>query len=285
MRRIWSVAIPRDGRDEDSWRRIGDVVRGWSRRATITPVGDVMWLADTESAEVADALSDELAALRVEPLRSARTVYDDEDYAEADLIGVFGVDLTLDPPFVLDADRALTPDPPCPRCGHHDAFDVRVSEPLRIDPTLLDGRAADGSRPGPRGWEVANLPTGGLLLSARLLDRFEAAGIRGLEREPVLHPDGRVSRRAAAIRAGTVVLTPCPRHTRIEGDPFCPVCGTAHGSLDGFFWMPRGAVGDADAVSRHPHGAAMLYLSRRAYDLLDGVPGVRRGDPVRICAD
>src|SRR6476469_4712050 len=107
VRRIWSVAVPRGGRDEESWRRVGDVVRGWSRRATITPVGEVMWLADTDSASVAEDLAEAAVALGAEPMRSARTVFDDEDYAIADLIGVFGVDLTLDPPFVLDEDRAL----------------------------------------------------------------------------------------------------------------------------------------------------------------------------------
>ena len=85
--------------------------------------------------------------------------------------------------------------------------------------------------------------------------------------------------------ARTAVLTPCPRHTRIEGDPFCPACGTAHGSLDGFFWMPRSLVDDAEVVSRHPHGAAMLFFSPRAYALLAEVPGVRGGDPVRVCDD
>lgn len=285
MRRTWSVAVARDGRPDAAWQRVGEVMRSWAGDATITPIGEIMWLADTSSAAVADALAHDVVEVGAQPLRSSRTVYDDEDYAAADLVGVTGIDLSLDPPFVRNAAKAYRADPPCPRCGHHDPFDVTVVKPPRIDEAMLDAPAPDGSQPGPQGWEAVNLPNGGLLLSTRLVTALRDAGIRGLAIEEVLDVRGATSARMAALRAPVAVLTPCPRHARVEGAPSCPACGAAHGDLDGYFWMPRSVVGNAEIVSRHPHRAAMLYVSPRAYAILGDVPGIRRGDPARVCED
>ncbi len=49
--------------------------------------------------------------------------------------------------------------------------------------------------------------------------------------------------------------------------------------------MPRSVVGNAEIVSRHPHRAAMVSVSARAYAILGGLPGIRRGDPARVCED
>lgn len=279
MRRTWSVAVARDDRLGVDWKNVGQVMASWTDRAAITPVGEVMWLADTGSAEVADALSDAVTALGLTPLRSSRTAYEDQDYATADFIGVTGADLSLQPPFVLG--DPFREDPPCPECGHHDAFDVTRVRQIRIDESLLDAPAPDGTRPGPNGWEVVNLPDGGLLLSTRLLTEVAA----GLAVENVLNAHGEVSSRMTALPAAVAVLTPCPRHTRFEGEPPCPLCGTARSSLDGYFWVPRSAVGSASVVSRHPRRAAMLHVSRDVFAVLADVPGVRRGDPIRVCED
>lgn len=285
MRRTWSVTVARYDQPETQWRRVGEVMRSWSADATITPVGEIMWLADTGSASVADALAHAVGAVGAEPLRSSRTLYDEADYTTADLIGITGVDLSREPPFVRNEARAYRAVPPCPRCGHQDPFDVTVVEPPRIDEDLLDAPAPDGTRPGPQGWEVVNLPNGGLLLARRLADAVRDSGIRGLVTEEVSDASGATSTRVVALRAPVAALAPCPRHTRVEGGAFCPTCGAAHGDLDGYFWMPRSAVGDAEIVSRHPRRAAMVYVSARCYAILGGVPGVRRGEPVRVCAD
>lgn len=285
MRRTWSVAVARDDRPDAAWQRVGEVMRSWAGDATITPIGEVMWMADTSSAAVADALAHAVLAVGAQPLRSSRTVYDDEDYAAADHVGVTGIDLPFDPPFVRNEAEAYRVGPPCPRCGHHDPFNVTVVEPPRIDEAMLDAPAPDGSQPGPQGWEAVNLPDGGLMLSTRLVTALRDAGVRGLVIEEVLDARGATSARMAALRATVAVPTPCPRHTRIEGAPFCPACGAANGDLDGYYWMPRSVVGNAEIVSRHPHRAAMLYVSPRAYAILGEVPGIRRGDPVRVCED
>lgn len=285
MRRIWSVTVARDAGQNATWQRVGKIMQSCKNDVTVTPIGEIMWLADTESGAMADALAEDLARVGAQALRSARTVFDDEDYAAADFIGVTGVDLSLDPPFVPNAAEAYHAEPPCPQCGHHDALDVTVSEPPRISEALLDRPAPDGSQPGPHGWEAVNLPNGGLLLSTRLFAELRDSRVVGLASEEVLDPSGAPSARMTALRAPVAVLTPCPRHSRIEGADLCPGCGTAHSSLDGYFWMPRSIVGNAEIVSRHPQRAAMLYVSPRVYTILVEVPGIRRGDPVRVCDD
>lgn len=283
MRRIWSVAVPRYDLPDTTWQQVGNVMRSRMLDATITPIAELMWTADTDSAEVAGALARAVTAVGAQPLSSSRQVYDEEDYAAADLIGVFGVDLPVDPPFVRNAAEAYRADPPCVRCGHHDPFDVTPVEPPRIDEALLEGPAPDGSRPGPRGWEAVNLPNGGLLVSTRLRNALRDAGIRGLATEQVLDATGAVSARMALLRAPVAVPNPCPCHPSVEGTAFCPNCGSAYGELHGYFWMPRSVIGDAEIVSRHPHHAAMLYVSPRVYAILAKVPGIRRGDPIRVC--
>lgn len=285
MRQSWSVTVTRDPGRDDVWRRVGEVMRSWSRAAAVTPVGEVAWTAETATAADADALAAAVAEVGAEPLRATRTHGDDADLAVADLVGLLGVDLALDPPLVLNEADAYPPGPPCPGCGAHDAFDVAPGAVPRVDEALLDAPAPDGSRPGPRGWEAVNLPDGGLLLSARLVTALRDARVRGLETEEVQDADGRPSRRVVAVRAAVAVLVPCPRHTRVDGDPPCPVCGTARGSVVGWTWLPRSAVGDAEVVSQHPGRAAMLLLAPRASALLADVPGVHRDLPVRVCAD
>jgi len=285
MRRTWSVAVPRYDLPDADWQRAGEAMRSWAGDATITPIGELMWLADTGSAAVADALAGAVVAVGAQALRSSRTVYDDEDYAAAELIGVTGIDLSLDPPFVRNEAEAYRADPPCPRCDRRGPFDVTVAEPPRIDEVMLDAPAPDGSHPGPHGWEAVNLPNGGLLLSTRLVIALRDAGVQGLASEEVLDIGGAPSARMAALRATVAVPTPCLRHTRVERATFCPACGAAHGDLDGYFWMPRSVVGNAEIISRYPHRAAMLYVSPRAYAILSEVPGIRRGDPVRVCED
>lgn len=284
MRRTWSVTVARDERPKAVWRQVGKIMRSWAGEATVTPIGDFMWTADTASAEVADALAASLVAAGVEPLRSWDSKYEDEDYAVADLIAIFGIDLSLDPPFVRNEADAYREDPPCPQCGHGDAFDVTVVAPPQIDEAMLDA-PIDGSQPGPHGWEVVNLPNGGLLLSTRLITELRDAGIRGLATEPVLDATGAPSRRMAAVRAPVSVLTPCSSHSRVDGAAFCARCGTARGDLEGFFFMPRSSVGTAEIVARHPHRASMLHMSVRACAIIGEAAGFRRGDPVRLCDD
>lgn len=283
MKRIWTVAAGRNGQSDAEWGEVGVAARTVAGAHAVTQVGEIMWLVDTDSA-TADATAAALAPFGTDLIRSARTVYEERDYAEADLIGVTGIDLSLDPPFVRNAARAYRVDPPCPVCGHHDAFDRTPRRPVRIDEAMLDEPAPDGSRPGPYGWELVNLPDGALMMSLRLVALFRDAGIAGVVTEPVQGARG-TSTRMAVLRATVDVLMPCPRHTQIDGPPSCPACGTTHGSVDGSTWLPGSAVGGAEIVSRHPHRRAMIAVSPRAYRLLEGVSGTRRGEPLRVCND
>lgn len=285
MRRIWSVTVARDANQDAIWQRVAEIMQSCKNDVTVTRIGEIMWLADTESGKMAEALAQDLATVGAQSLRSVRTVYEDEDYAKADFIRVTGVDLSLDPPFVRNAAAVYHAEPPCSQCGHHDVFDVTVAEPPRIYEALLDRPAPDGSQPGPHGWEAVNLPNGGLLLSMRLFAELRDSRVVGLACEEVLDISGAPSARMVALRAPVVVLTPCPRHSRAEGADLCPGCGTAHSNLDGYFWMPRSIVGKSEIVSRHPQRAAMLYVSPRIYGILVEVPGIRRGDPARVCDD
>lgn len=285
MRRTWSIAVARDPADDATWQRVGEVMRAWTAKATVTPIGEIMWMADTDSALIADALTEAITALGVEPLRSWRTVYDEADYTVADFIGITGIDLSLQPPFVLNNPGSYTTDAPCPQCGQRDMFGFAADVVPRIDEDLLDVPAPVGARPGPSGWEVVNLPDGGLLLSTRLVTELLDAGVRGVVTDDVLDATGAPSTRMARLRAPVAVPAPCPRHARVEDGEFCPTCGTANGTLDGYFWMPSSVVGDAEVVSTHPTRAAVFSMSRRAFAILAMIPGVRRGDPVRICDD
>jgi hypothetical protein len=68
--------------------------------------------------------------------------------------------------------------------------------------------------------------------------------------------------RAFQLCSDLAVVDPCPDHTRVLGDPFCPVCGTAYGIVEGCIWVPRRHVADRDVVARHRSGDALLAFSR-----------------------
>lgn len=281
MKRVWSVLLSRDQQpDERTWSRIGELVAGWDG---FEPVLDIMWHASFDSRAELHRFTRQLD--RIDGATFQLFVRDDlrdEDYAKADFIGIWGADLAVDPPLVRNKDTAYRPGTTCPHCGAPpDEFDLTAVEPLVVDETLMDGPAADGSRPDDHGWDLADLPNGQLLASRRVTSILE--GVRGWTSTEVIDAvTGEPSRRFAALGAEKAVVTPYG----VEGEPVCPECGTAHKQVEGPFRISRDAVGDDEVVSLHPGKVSMLYVSRRVHGLLSAanLNGLIRRDVLMLFA-
>lgn len=295
MKRSWTITLLRHEQPTDAaWLAAGRFARAWNARGS-QPFSDVqgmMWqiaYGQEGRAEV-ERLTKELRALEASAGArfhlAWRDALEDDDYAKADLVEVLGVDLEIAPPLVLNGDAALAPGEPCPACGWRDAFDSALREPLVIDMARLGAPAAGGEAPAERGWDAVNLPNGGLLVSRGFLSVLEASNARGWRPVPVIDgATGRPSDQAASLAAARAILAPCPEHTTIDGEPFCPSCGTAYGDLEGYFWARSGWIGDDEVVSRHPGRASMLHFSQRVYRRLmaAGLNGPRRNDIMMVC--
>lgn len=294
MKRSWTITLLRHEQPSDqAWSELERVVADWNAGdgPPFQLVADFMRLVSFDEATRPrmEVLLRELERVERETGAvydlAARQHLDDEDYARADLIGILGQDLTLSPPFLLD-DEELSAAQPCPECGWADPLDAPLAQPLTIDESRLDEPAADGTEPGPDGWDLANLPNGHILVSRRVQSILRVGGVRGYELHEVLGGStGRPSKRVARLTATTAVLTPCPEHSTIAGDPFCPRCGTAHGKLDGFFWVRSDVLGDRDVISRHPGLGAMLHVRRRVFGLLEQaeLSGLHRTGVLMVC--
>lgn len=218
---------------------------------------------------------------------ASRSLLEESDYAVADFIEILGVGLgSAARPFLLNETAALGTPGPCPRCGAQDAFSAPQRAPFVIDETLLDQANRSGAKAPSGGWDLVNLANGQKLISqrfARVLDQNDADGydvievIDGATRRP--------TKRMFQLSATRTILAPCPEHTTVEGGPFCPVCGTGHGTLNGFFWIRSNWIDNAEFVARHPNRGAMLYVSHRIYDaLLEAkLNGIHRNDVLRVC--
>jgi len=292
--RSWTITLLRHEQPSDeAWIELEHAVSAWnaSDGPPFAPVADFMRLVTFD-----EATRPRMAVLLRELERvkratgavydvAARKHLDAEDYARADLVGILGQDLTLSPPFLLgEADAASAQ--PCPECGWADPLDAPLPQPLMIDESRLDKPAADGTPPGPHGWDLANLPNGHIVVSRRVQSLLREAGARGYELHEVLDgTTGLPSARVARLTATTAVMAPCTEHSTIAGDPFCPRCGTAQGTLDGFFWARSDVLGDRDVISRHPGLGAMLHLGRRVYDMLARaeLSGLHRTGLLMVC--
>jgi hypothetical protein len=298
MKRSWTITLLKHEQpDAGVWAELVRLTGAWNRGGTrkFEPVMDFMWHINFDAASRAelDTLLAQLETLKRERGAAfhlaSRNTLEEEDYAAADFIEILGTDLgSPDRPFVRNQEAAFAPGAPCPVCGAQDAFDVEQREPLAIDLSLLEsGTAADGTPAPAGGWDLVNVVNGDKIVSARVVSLLEAEGVRGYALRAVMDGStGRPTERAFQIAAERAVLTPCPEHSRVEGEPFCPACGTAYGALDGYFWVRSDQVDGVEVVSRHPRKGAMLYVSRRVYERLRdaGMNGLQRNDVLRVCA-
>lgn len=290
MKRTWTLMLLQNEQPDPAvWDELKRLADAWSaeRGPAFDASLDFMRIAlfDEASKPALDELVarlDELKRTRGAAYRTAwRTVLEDEDYAKADFLGLLGADLDVE--LVTNEEAALAPGEPCPRCG---AQDTAQTAPFAIDERVLDHGTLDGRPPGRGGWDVVNLPNGHALVSSRVVSLLEENGVRGYQLLEVTDAaTGRPSARAKQLLAVRAVLEPCMEHSRVEGDPFCPVCGTAYGVLDGYFRVRSDRVDGVDVVSRHRGRGAMLYVARRVFDLLRGagLNGLVRNDALFVC--
>jgi hypothetical protein len=297
VRRSWTITIlHHEQADEGVWQDVADLVRDWNatETATIEPVLDFMYQAnfDERDRDRLDRLVHRLQDLERTRGRAAayhlasRVSLDEDDYRRADFVELLGTDLEMTPPLVMNEAEAFAPPSPCPRCGWQDPFDVAVASRLVVDETRLHVGVAGGPPPGPGGWDVVHLPNGDKLVSQRFVAVLRDNDVRGYELHDVIDAaTGSVSPRVFHLTAKRAILVPCPEHTKVDGDGFCPECGTAHGNVDGYVYVRSDWVGDDEVISRHPRRGAMLYVSRRVKALLDAAPleGLQRGDVLMVC--
>jgi hypothetical protein len=295
--RSWTVTLFRfEQPDEGAWRRLVEVAavsneRGAARFEPLLDGG--MWSAGFGAAdrEALDQLARELErAGRETGARYhlvGRNVIEEADYAAADFVELLGVVLDGgERPFVLNEEQALAPGTPCPVCGWGDAFDAVQLRPFMIDESRLDGKAIDGAVPGEGGWDVVTVANGHKLVSRRVASLLMKGHVRGIRLSEVIDgATGLPSERMLQLSARRAVLAPCPEHSVVHGDGFCPACGTARGDLEGWFFVRGDELAGDEAVSRHPGRGAMLYLARRPWEMLlaAGLNGVVRNDVMRIC--
>jgi hypothetical protein len=243
---------------------------------------------DESTRDDLDRLRDELVALEdstgATHLLAWRDALEHSDYAQADFIELLGAELSTEPPFVLNEAEVLDPGEPCPRCGSQDILDSVQTAPFVIDEPRLDGPAADGRRPDAGRWDVVTMPNGHKLVSKRLVAVLEENEVRGYELADVIDArTGEPSKRMFQITAAKAVLTVCEEHTRSDGQPLCQECGAAVTGVEGFLYVRADEVGDDEVISRHPGRGAMLYLSRRAFALIEDLDGVVRNAILMVC--
>jgi hypothetical protein len=291
MRRSWAISIHQhEQRDDAAWPRLTRLVEEWNSRETpkFEAFFDFTFVItfDESTRLQMDRLLERLEALGATYHLVPNLTLEDDDYATADFIELFGTDLEMTPPLVVNEAEAFGSPTPCPRCGSQDLFDIPVTAELVIDETRLHAGVGGGPPPGPGGWDAVHLPNGDRLVSAALAAVLQQNGVEGYELHEVIDAaTGKTSRNAFRLTAEKAILTPCPEHTLVAGDGFCSECGTALGSLEGPFYVRSDWIGDDEVISRHPGRGAMLYVSRRVYDLLDAasLEGLHRGDILLQC--
>lgn len=288
MRQTWTVLLMRHQQpDEQVWARIRRLVGGWDHPRFGAVTGEMSQGAFSSRSQ----LDRFLAALgRIEGaahLLVERAEVDDEDYAAADLVAVWGADLPVDAPLVANRATAYRQPPPCPGCGRGDEFDLVAVEALRIDLDVLRGPQADGSAPGAGGWDVADLPNGQLLVSGRVRELLRTGRVRGYELTGVLDATtGEPLPGHAALSARRAVLRPCPAGPGEPEPPaVCPGCGTTLTSSGGLVRLRGSDVGDDEVISRHPGRHALLHVNQRVHRLLwgAGLAGLRRTGIATLC--
>jgi hypothetical protein len=277
------------------WRELVQVVTRWNEVESpqFTRVAEFMWHVNFDSASEAqmNRLVSQLEALKqrqgaVYHLAS-RSLIEESDYAVADFIEILGVGLgSTSRPFLVNEATAFGTPVPCPTCGAQDAFSAPQRAAFVIDETLLDEANSSGAKAPPGGWDLINLANGQKLISQRFARVLDHNDIEGYDLIEVIDSATRQpSKRMVQIAATRAVLAPCPEHSVVEGRSFCPTCGTAQGTLKGFFWVRRDWIDGDEIVARHPNRGAMLYVSHRIYDALLAAKlnGIHRNDVLRVC--
>jgi hypothetical protein len=270
---VWVVSLHAHEQPRpEVWEQLVDVVGAWDDReaATFDTSLPFMRVAVVDDAKTRDRLVGQLrdvtgAVVHVDP--STRLTM--SDFAEADYVGVFAAPTDVD--VVTNSNEVVETVGPCPACGLQDAFDVRQhgSFALAEQPEDID---------------ALNLPGGGLAVSRRVLDRWAAARVTGFTTVDLIDEKARaISAGWRQLVASKAVLVPCPEHTVVHGDSFCPVCGRAQGRVEGALWVRADQVEGLDVVARHAGRRAMFYLSRRASDALVGCNGIDRADAFFVC--
>lgn len=299
MKRSWTITFFQHEQEGTAgWGELLAFVKHWNENETplFYEVMGFMWhICFEESNSITkDKLLGELDQLREEGgviyHLASRNVLEEQDYSTADFIELLGVDLGSESQsFVLNEREALSPLDPCLECGWNDVFDVHQEHPFVIDERLLD-LPSEGRRPGRGGWDVVNLPGGHKVVSQKVVALLRDNSVEGYKLHQVI--DGasgvknrQISSRMFQLLADTSFLAPCLEHTQINGKPFCAVCGTGHGEVEGFYWLRNDLVSGKEVISRHPAGGAMLYVSRHLYELMvsAGVQGLNRNEVLLIC--
>jgi hypothetical protein len=140
--------------------------------------------------------------------------------------------------------------------------------------------------PPPAGWEVVNLPDGGLAVSKRVLDVLRAHDASCQTRPLVSFETAAVSERMAELIATVFVPVPCTRHVDSEATKVCATCGLVlEGRIELGWHVPRDVVGNNVMFSRHPLRVAQLYFARSAYEALvaQGVAALAVLKTARAC--
>ncbi len=296
MRRTWTFTILKHEQPSDAaWQAILHFITEWNNAHVpkFTPVADFMWHVnfDTDMMDSMESLTSQLETLKqkahITYHEASRSILEDDDYARADFIQIVGVHFdSLPNPFVLNMDEAILPATPCSECGYQDIFDSEQQAAFVIDENLLNSSIENESPEGEGGWDLIELPTGQTLVSNRVAEFLESNGVKGYKIVEVINGDtDRASERIFQLVATRSVLNPCMEHSRIKGEPFCPICGAAHGDLEEYFWIRKDWLSGNEIVSRHPNGSTMIYVSRRIYQLLiiQKFNGIHREDVMFCC--
>lgn len=295
MKRSWTVALFRHEQpDEDAWQEVQRLVADWNQRETpkFEAVMDFMWQItfgsdDRRKVDVLRGLVREAErAAGVTHHYSWRDRLEEDDYARADFVGLLGCEPDTTVLFLVNEDAAFAAAPPCPRCGAWSPYTVEQTAPLVIDPGKLAQSVAEAPASEGRACDLVSLGNGHNLISRRLAAILTDNDVTGHELRPVIDSTtGDPSAEIVQLLAAKAVISPCMEHTRIDGDPFCPLCGTAYGMLEGYFWVRDSWTGTDEVMSRHPGKAAMLHVSRRVYDMVRDAElnGIRRGGVFMIC--
>jgi len=295
LRSCTIMFFPHQQPDEAAWEQVERFVTAWNNHHNqgFESVAGLYWqltLTQSQSAELKQLLAavrDLRERYRVAVLTSQRDTPEPADYAAADFLEVLGVDLKEPRPLVQNASEAFVSTDPCPVCGAAgDDFDVVQTQPLVVDLSVLRQPSADGAAAPATGWDVVDGPGGRLLLSRRALDLLPTDPSAGIVIQPVIDAaTGQPSDSAAQLLAELAIPQPCPAHTRVVGNPFCRRCGTAHGVVEGYIWIPQGQIGARQLVSRHPSRAALLSFAHPLHRrlLAAGLTGLQPTGLFMIC--
>jgi hypothetical protein len=270
---VWVVALYAHEQPSPAvWDELVDAASTWNDQqpAAFDTSQPFMRVAVVGDPQTRDRLLEQLrtvgrAVVHVDPSNRLEP----SDFAEADFVAVFAAPSDVDA--VTNANDVLESTGPCPSCGLQDAFDVRQTGPFRRgeQPDDVDAR---------------NLPGGGLAVSRQVLDVLARVGATGFTSVDLVDErSGETSTTWRQLVASTAVLVPCPEHTVVDGDPFCPVCGRARGQVEGRVWIRAEQVAGLDVVARHGGRRAMLQVSRRVHDALSGCDGIQALDVFFIC--